>query len=98
VLIAKSMLDRIKQTSLYKQNDAATKGNDDSADASESVSFEGTKPSVADVTSPRRKARAAALRDAKNLKSARDRQIVVGRPTWPLDEIGREQGRVEKAG
>jgi len=102
VLIARRMLDRIKHSALYKKNYELYGRKDDSADApsmvagSASESSEGTKASAAEMTSPRRKARAAALRDAKNLKSARKRDIVVGRPSWPLDEVGREQGRVER--
>jgi DEAD/DEAH box helicase domain-containing protein len=36
-------------------------------------------------SSPRRSARATALRTAKNMASARDRQLVIGRPSWPMD-------------
>lgn len=97
LLIAKRVLDRIKETALYNKNcERLGRGNDFSVDE---CSAEGENKAVptTPITSPRRKARAAALRDAKNLKSARERQIVVGRPTWPLDEVGREHGRVEKS-
>jgi ATP-dependent helicase YprA (DUF1998 family) len=39
-----------------------------------------------DDTTPRRKARDVALQKAKEMQNASERQFVIGRPTWPLDE------------
>jgi DEAD/DEAH box helicase domain-containing protein len=80
LVIAKRMLNRVKQTTLYKQNCAAAGENEDKQTG------ESRQNSVT-FSSPRRAKRATALRDANNLKSARGRQIVVGRPSWPLDEM-----------
>jgi ATP-dependent helicase YprA (DUF1998 family) len=41
-------------------------------------------------TTPRKKTRARALETAKNLDNARKRQIVIGRPSWPLDSNNNE--------
>lgn len=38
------------------------------------------------LLTPRRQARRQAVRNAKEMHSARDRQFVVGRVSWPLDE------------
>ena len=96
VLIAKRMLDRIKQTSLYKRNYELYASSKEFKRCRYRTREESLS-TAAEISSPRRKARAAKLRDAKKLKSARKRDVVVGRPSWPMDEIGREQGRVEKS-
>lgn len=100
-VVAKRMLERIKNTDLYKQNSKAPIAenrlqSDMSCCGSDDESRKTTPGD--DMSSPRRKARAVALRDAKYLKAARERQIVVGRPSWPLDEITKAQGRREEAG
>jgi DEAD/DEAH box helicase domain-containing protein len=91
LIIAKRMLNRVQQTALYKQNCAAVGRKDDKqTDESMSESDIGlTKQNSMTFSSPRRTKRATALRDAKHLKAARGRQIVVGRPSWPLDEVDR---------
>lgn len=91
MVIARRMLDRIRTTDLFKKNSELVGRKEESGD------IERPKRKAEQMTSPRRKARAAALRNAKNLKSARQRDVVVGRPSWPLDGVGREHGRVEKA-
>lgn len=68
-VIGKRMLQRIQQTKLYRQR--TNKNAEDKAVSSENT--------------PRRKARETALRDAKEMRPARERQFVVGRPSWPLD-------------
>ena len=92
--IARRMLGRIKETALYRKN-CEIHGRkeysvDDSVLLAESE-IERTNSRAMEIPSPRRKARATALRDAKKLKSARERQIVVGRPSWPLDEVGEHE-------
>jgi hypothetical protein len=44
-----------------------------------------TLQEVSSIASPRRKKRERAMRVAKDIDSARERQMVVGRPSWPTD-------------
>jgi DEAD/DEAH box helicase domain-containing protein len=79
VVIGERMLERIKSTDFYKQNAAI--GQDEPA-----------KRKVDSLdTTPRRKARRRAMEQAKEMHSARQRQFVVGRPSWPLDGQGLRQ-------
>lgn len=74
IAIGERMLERIKTTELFKSTAALD------ADGN----FGGNKDGV--DTTPRRRARQNAMKQAKELHSARDRQFVVGRVTWPLDQ------------
>jgi DEAD/DEAH box helicase domain-containing protein len=74
IVICERMLHRIKTTDLYKQN--TDMDTEESSVSSGKVQVD---------TTPRRKARQKAMQKAKELSSARDRQFVVGRPSWPLD-------------
>jgi ATP-dependent helicase YprA (DUF1998 family) len=80
-VIGKRIIQRIQETDLYKQfanaasDEASAKG-----DEGQPHSTQSEKP-----ITPRRKARSKALQSAKEMRSARDRQFVVGRPSWPLD-------------
>jgi ATP-dependent helicase YprA (DUF1998 family) len=100
LLIAKRLLERIQKTDLYKANcniEAAEPctGNEIEGESLKEVQpSESSSPATAvksrtrdetDLSSPRRIARAKALRTAKNMASARDRQLVIGRPSWPMD-------------
>ena len=113
LVIAKHLLQRLKQTSLYKaafakkekgvstnkktfdnMNDSelvmsptsrTSRCSDKSSDNDEELDRENMKE-VASPQTPRKKARARALKCAKDIFGARDRQVIVGRPTWPLDE------------
>ena len=97
VVIAKRMLDRVKQTALYKRNcESDARQGDMQDDASISRSNIESTEGLSTFSSPRRKKRANALRVAKHMKGASERQFVVGRVSWPLDE-GDVQGRQEKA-
>jgi ATP-dependent helicase YprA (DUF1998 family) len=71
IIIGKHMLKRIKETQIYQQHTSPEK--------------EGGIASSENDTTPRRKARSKAMKEAKELHSARQRQYVVGRPSWPLD-------------
>jgi DEAD/DEAH box helicase domain-containing protein len=73
IAIGERMLQRIRTTDLYKGTIAL-----------DSTDFGDNKEGV--DTTPRRRARQNAMRQAKELHSARDRQFVVGRVTWPLDQ------------
>ncbi len=67
VIIGEHLLDRIKQTDLYKNNAAGNSGKGDKN------------------TTPRRRARERALRQAKEMRRASNKQYVVARPAWPMD-------------
>lgn len=97
-IIAKHMLKRIEQTDQYKHASAMqsavqaslkdNQDNDNNCDSSPLLSStrKNKRPSLQDnVTSPRRKKRERAMRVAKDIDSARERQVVVGRPSWPMD-------------
>ena len=91
VVIAKHLLKRLKQTKLYQQNEEDDLGK-------ERASKKARTQTCTDVaaTSPRRKARERAMRTAKDIHFARQRQVVVGRPGWPLDRSdGSEQENSE---
>lgn len=89
LVIGKHMLNRLKETPQYKENDKAKKDNQEEDKRDEGVEDESTKVARStiskDVTSPRRTRREKAMRKAQDIVSARDRQVVVGRPSWPMD-------------
>jgi DEAD/DEAH box helicase domain-containing protein len=70
--IARRMLGRIKNTRFYQVN-------------AEQIQNKNAQIPVVDLGTPRRKERQKALKNASNLVSARKRNIVVGRPSWPTD-------------
>lgn len=81
LVIGRRMLKRLHQSDLYK--DTATP-----------KTLERNQP-MEDST-PRKKARAQALRHAKDMAAAKERLFVVGRPSWPTeqdDTPGRRQER-----
>lgn len=73
IAIGERMLERIKLTEVYQKH-AKTEFNESNGKKVEPIQ-----------TTPRRKARIQALKQAKEMHSARNRQFVVGRPAWPLD-------------
>ena len=86
--IAKRLLHRLKQTTLYQEavadkekDDSVTPNQDEDLSHEHHFAKEMSSPST-----PRRRARARALQNAKDMSGARDRQVVVGRPSWPFDE------------
>jgi hypothetical protein len=79
------LLKRLKETETYKRNAKE--------DESQKVIYAGdliagarSQKEIKKVTSPRRKKRERAMRTAKDISSARSRQVVVGRPSWPMDQ------------
>lgn len=89
LIIAKRMLNRIQATELYIKNIA-----DIEAGLSNGVSQILTRSKEpSEWHSPRRAAREKAMCEAKDLRSARERQVVVGRPSWPLDNSNGVGGR-----
>jgi hypothetical protein len=53
-------------------------------------------PTACEDGTPRKKARSQALRQAKDMNSARERLFVVGRPSWPTDEDHTTSHRVRQ--
>jgi ATP-dependent helicase YprA (DUF1998 family) len=87
LVIGRRMLNRLQSTELYKSNAGEVEENVASREA-------GTKSSPSDIGTPRRKARSKAMAHAKEMRSARDRQFVVGRPSWPMDSGNTENRNI----
>lgn len=83
LIIAKHMLKRLKQTDRYLHNTKDDK-KIEAVDPETPQKLARTSGSP-DIGSPRRKARERALRSAKDISGASQRQMVVGRPSWPMD-------------
>jgi ATP-dependent helicase YprA (DUF1998 family) len=85
--IGKHLLARMQKTELYKKNEKESKeelaGVSEASDSETSTCEK--KQREKDMSSPRRKKRQRAVRAAKDIERARQRQMVVGRPSWPLD-------------
>lgn len=88
LIIATRLLSRLKTTELYARNVEEKKDSNDAMLLSPSR-LEGAVEPV----SPRKAARDKAVCEAKDLRSARERQVVVGRSTWPLDNSDGVGGR-----
>lgn len=84
LIVAKHLLKRLKQTDLYQHSmkQKAEAGGIDDSETPQKLARTGGSP---DIASPRRKARERALRSAKDIQGASERQMVVGRPSWPMD-------------
>lgn len=85
--IGKRMLKRIEATDLYKRNLAQLDNDNDGVVLTKKKQGE-LPPSPSrnkEKGSPRRKSREKAMRKAMELDSARERAMVVGRPSWPMD-------------
>eukprot|EP00957_Ditylum_brightwellii_P189284 14406822-Ditylum_brightwellii.AAC.1 len=90
--IARRMLGRIQQSELYRHNASAEQSRKKDEEITplpltpSSPKHCKTPSSSTNDTTPRRLKRERALRNARDLVSAQKRQIVVGRPTWPMDQ------------
>lgn len=71
IVIAKRTLQIIRRTEMYQQ----AAGHDVHVQAQENTTND---------TTPRRKRRNRSLQKAKEMHGARERQFVIGRPSWPL--------------
>jgi len=93
LIIAKHMLLRIQKTEIYKKNveDQLNDGScvDDEnvfgAETSKAESTTKKRKDIKYVASPRRDKRKRAMRVAMDIDSAKQRQLVIGRPSWPMD-------------
>jgi DEAD/DEAH box helicase domain-containing protein len=95
IVVAKHMIQRLKETDTYKANETAAKAQEEasSSNNSDNRSSSPSQPNINDVGSPRRKRRERAMRHAQDMVSARDRQVVVGRPCWPMDRSDGPRGQ-----
>jgi len=89
LVIAKRILKNLQQSSLFESYKKDTKTAEQleiqpSVESSACASCSSTSPEVKNDTTPRKKKRATAMENAKHLDNARKRQIVVGRPSWPM--------------
>lgn len=80
--IATRLLARIQLSKLYIEN------------SKEAVEDDSESPTKEMFGTPRRKERQKALRNSHDLVSARNRNIVVGRPSWPTDNSSTLDQRV----
>jgi ATP-dependent helicase YprA (DUF1998 family) len=80
MIIAKHMLQRIQKTEIYKRNEKDQLNDDTSISAMPT-----TKKDTESIATPRREKRKRAMRVAMDNNSARQRQLVIGRPSWPMD-------------
>jgi DEAD/DEAH box helicase domain-containing protein len=91
LIIAQHMLSRMQTTDLYKKNEIDLKAVEEAEMDIDIVKESSSqmpprKRSVAkEAMSPRRRKRERAMRAAKDMDHARQRQVVVGRPSWPMD-------------
>jgi ATP-dependent helicase YprA (DUF1998 family) len=79
--IGDHLLKQLQKTEVYKTNMNEKYQRKDEVDCSNNRK----RSDCSEVLSPRRKRRQGALRAAKDIKSAQQRQTVVGRPSWPMD-------------
>ena len=92
IQVGKRLLHRVQQTSMYLKN-AEDHAIEDATSALQKDSckkHERPSPNTACV-SPRRKARAVALRNAKEVAPTKERNVVMGRDTWPTEQENSRQ-------
>eukprot|EP00539_Tryblionella_compressa_P009937 CAMPEP_0178785326 /NCGR_PEP_ID=MMETSP0745-20121128/4725_1 /TAXON_ID=913974 /ORGANISM="Nitzschia punctata, Strain CCMP561" /LENGTH=420 /DNA_ID=CAMNT_0020443029 /DNA_START=56 /DNA_END=1318 /DNA_ORIENTATION=+ len=87
LILAKNLLKRMQQTELFQINEKEFKemARDESGAGELSPVKTKKRKESQPLVSPRRNKRERALRAAKAIENARQRQMVVGRPSWPLD-------------
>ena len=83
IILGKRLLERIKTTELYKRNELAWRETKQ------------LPPSPSRNLTPRRKARHEAMKRAKEIRGARTRQFVVGRPCFAQMEFGEQDQELE---
>jgi DEAD/DEAH box helicase domain-containing protein len=76
LIIGKNLLKRMEQTEVYKLN----KNENDAVGNNEEKKHVATY-----IASPRTIKRQRILRAARDMEPARQRQMVIGRPSWPMD-------------
>eukprot|EP00980_Cylindrotheca_fusiformis_P028744 scaffold22641_cov206-Cylindrotheca_fusiformis.AAC.14 len=81
LIIARHLLKRLKKAEVYVHSEKKCSAVDSVVEANKLPRLDRNH----DVTSPRRKARERAMRSAKDISKANHRQVVVGRPCWPMD-------------
>lgn len=95
LIIAKHMLQRMEKTELYKRNLKVHMQTDEEKSSSSTKEYLGKKRTNSETfSSPRREKRKRAMRAAMDIDVAKQRQLVIGRPSWPMDRsegVPREQ-------
>lgn len=94
ILIGERLLKRIQETERYKKNaeDLQIDHSDGKPRAELPLSPE-RRRGKANITSPRRAARAKAFRIAKEVRPTKSCEVVFGRPSWPADSETGPGGR-----
>lgn len=88
LLVARRMLARIQQTPLYQENCETMEKNNTDGQKNSNIDANIVLPSShssPSASTPRGKLRQKKLERAADLVSARKRNIVVGRESWPAD-------------
>ena len=88
LIIAKHMLKRMEKTEIYKRNLKEQLEINNESSVTNGALNQKT------LTSPRREKRKRAMRAAMDVDVAKQRQLVIGRPSWPMDRsdaLPREQ-------
>uniref|UniRef100_A0A7S4AD27 Helicase C-terminal domain-containing protein n=1 Tax=Pseudo-nitzschia australis TaxID=44445 RepID=A0A7S4AD27_9STRA len=91
LIIARHMLQRLEKTELYKQkvkeqlNEEFGDGVHSQLDSNVSRDELKKKKERDSFSSPRSEKRRKAMRVAMDIDTARQRQLVIGRPSWPMD-------------
>ena len=102
LIIAKHMLKRLEKTEIYKRNlkeqmeiEMDLSGLEVNFDSAAAQRDNRKKRINQDgFSSPRRENRKRAMRSAMDIDAAKQRQLVIGRPSWPMDRsegVPREQ-------
>ena len=86
LLIARRMLARIEKTTLYQQNcEAKCDLNSDSSRETKVKASKNGINTLPSISTPKNNSRQKKLNRAADLVSARKRNFVVGRESWPTD-------------
>lgn len=96
--IGRRVLKRIQGTERYKANERQLDQENKDQEQNDAGGHEiplspDRRRNVNNVSSPRRNARAKALRFAMEVKPTKEREVILGRPSWPTDGQNGRGGR-----
>lgn len=92
IQVGKRLLQRVQQTAMYSKNAERLTLENQSVPSYNDTCETKDRPSVNTiVASPRRNARARALRNAKEVAPTKERNVVMGRATWPTERENSRQ-------
>ena len=105
LIVAKHMLQRMEKTELYKKHlkkkmeidkDESSTANADLESFAAQQGDTKKRSNSGTFASPRREKRKRAMRAAMDIGVAKQRQLVIGRPSWPMDRSeGMPRGQQE---